>query len=209
VARQNEYAISISAGLALLTGIGKKTVGGSFALGINIGFNRDEKHMVFEFFTEVDRMDRALTPMFMVGLSPKIGFMLKEQKRGKEMIMRQGYTFYPPAFPLYSTTSAQMVSMGINSALLTFPSILGDAFSYINKTWRQPLLRIVISPVMKGIFRVQVPGYEKDGPLFQTVSNLKHEILSRIRSLRFKKPGQSQKESCDEALSHTSDSDAA
>lgn len=182
VAQQNEFAISVGIGVSGIAGYQRKVVGGSAGIGFNIGMNRQEKAFVFEIATEIEKVEVAITPTFMFGLAPKIGFLLKKQDRGSEMIMREGHTLYPPMVPGYVATSSQMVNMGFNSALLSFPPLIGDAFSYLNQTWRFPLFRIVVSPLLRGIIRLQFPGVTKDGPLIQKINNMIFEVTSRYKN---------------------------
>jgi hypothetical protein len=157
VAYQNEFAVTVGISGMIEGGAGQKGHGGSMGLGLNMGFNRDSKSFVFEIVSSIDTFKRAFTPFFMMGLTPSLGFGLRVNQQGQEMEKRNGTTLYPPAAPGFFSRSANMLSLGLSSALFSFPPLIGDAFWYVNNTSRKPLFRIEISAVTNRFIRVFTP----------------------------------------------------
>jgi hypothetical protein len=180
VASQNEFTISAWLGVILEAGGRHRGVGGSLGFGLNIGYNKDSKAFVFEIFQDIDSYEKGITGVLLAGLTPKIGINLINQKAGEEMKSRTGQSLYPPVAPLFSSKYSDMAVIGLSSALLSFPPLIGDGMAYVNTSDRRTLLRVTVSPVMKGFLRFKVAPPDIT-PLVRGIKNLK-SVGANIRS---------------------------
>lgn len=149
VAKQNEISFTASLGIIAEAGVKEKGFGGSFALGINLGYNKDRQALVFEIYSEVESFRKAFVPTFMIASVPKVGYLMKMQKEDEDLKSRISMSFYPPIVPSYVTTSSEMFVVGFNTSLLSFPPFIGDYFSYLNSNKRTPIIRLSFSSMTK------------------------------------------------------------
>ena len=185
IAQQNEIGLTGSVGVSFYAGVpGARTFGGSGSLGITLGFNSDTKQMVFEFFTEVGLMDKAMTPTFIFGFLPKGGIIFKDQIKGREMAVERGATFYPP-LPFYTDKLGSQGVIGLTSSFFTLPfSAFADFMGYVTKTWKIPLLRVAVGPTIKGAPQVHlVSGAEVKGSIVSSVTKVFGDIQAAYRKL--------------------------
>ena len=154
VAYQNEFSVSGSLGLISLAGVGSAGRGGSRSLGFSFGYNKQTKTFIFDLYTESDSFYHAITPTTLIGLLPKIGFGFAANIDA-ENLSRRGHTTYPPFVPGYTAIYDNMVVFGFSTALISFPSVAGDMFSYVNKSQRKTFLRATFSPMVPGFVRLK------------------------------------------------------
>lgn len=90
--------------------------------------------------------------IFIAGLVTKIGFYVANQ--GKNL-NSHGTSFYPPVVPGFSTSTNQKFMTGFSSGLTWPPSPISDMLTYSNKVSQTTLLRLTISPIIKGFVHIQ------------------------------------------------------
>ncbi|MBO9666192.1 MAG: hypothetical protein J7501_05210 [Bdellovibrio sp.] len=149
----NEFGLSVSVGMVAETGVMRKGGGGAEELGMNIAFNKTQKAFVFEIFHNSERFDNTKAAVTVAGIVGKAG-MSMGRRQGSETL--HGSSFYPPAIPGYSVASPEYFSAGLSSSIGVPPPPLADLLTFTNKFDRQVLIRVTVSPVVKGFVRVQV-----------------------------------------------------
>ncbi len=153
VSRANEFGVMFALGPQIEAGStnGKKW-GGLLDIGISLGFNRDQKALVFQIFRDKEKFVSTQMPgIFIAGVVLKAGLMISNQK--KEMTT-EGSSFYPPMAPGFSTITDRSFNVGFSSGLTWPPSPLGDILTYTNASQRRVWLRLSFSPVQKGFVQV-------------------------------------------------------
>jgi hypothetical protein len=68
----------------------------------------------------------------------------------------KGSSFYPPAVPGFSTTSSEFFAAGFSSGLGLPPPPLADLMTFTNKFERHVIVRVTVSPLVKGFVRMQL-----------------------------------------------------
>lgn len=172
VADHNELFLTISLGAVAISGAGPLSKGGSFGLGLSFHYNKTTQTFYFDIFSENEKINYSITPTLMIGISPKVGFGVARQDSDDLSYELEGHSFYPPGAPGYATSLNHFAAVGVNSALLTFPSVLGDAMSYVNTSRRRTLFRFSLSPKTKGFIRVRLmPKNKKVTPCAEHFKN--------------------------------------
>lgn len=154
-AHSNEYGIVLSLGIALLGGIEKRGGwGGLFDIGISLGYNAETKSVVIQVFRDFERFEStAMKAVFMTGIIGKAGMYVTNQTEGR--LQKNGSTFYPPVIPGYSSTTPESFASGLSSGVTWPPSPLGDLLTYTNQLDNKTVLKVTISPTLKGFLRIQ------------------------------------------------------
>lgn len=153
VSRANEFGVmgAIGAQFEMGTNEGDK-IGGLFDIGVSLGYNRDQKALVFQIFRDKEKFISTQMPgVFIAGVVVKAGPTIANQKND---LTTRGVSFYPPMVPGYSTTTDQSFSAGFSSGLTWPPSPLGDILTYSNSSERRVWLRVTLSPMHKRFFKV-------------------------------------------------------
>lgn len=178
----NEFGVMASAGLELLGGVqGKGGWGGLFDIGISLGYNRDTKSVVIQIFRDFERFkSTSMKAVFVTGALVKAGMYIANQ-RPQEM-QRLGTSFYPPMAPGFSSSTLSTFQTGFSSGLTWPPSPLGDVMTYTNTLDSKVMLRISVSPMLKGFVRVQL-GFDRSSLSFAIMPVLK--AVDYIRSQFF------------------------
>lgn len=154
VGNANEFAVAASAGVGLEGGSFSKGWGGQFELGISLGMNKTQKAFVFQIYRNLEKFKSTVLPgFFYAGLVGKGGIQIMENTNGK-IEARRGESFYPPAAPGYLTETPSMVSSGMSSGLGVPPPPLGDLLTFTNHIDHKALIRVVVSPTLKGFVRI-------------------------------------------------------
>ncbi|WII71261.1 hypothetical protein QJS83_12395 [Bdellovibrio sp. 22V] len=149
----NEFGVSVSAGIVAETGVVRKGAGGAEEVGLSFAFNKKSKAFVFEIFHNSEHFDNTKAAVSVIGVVGKAG-MLMGRRNGAETL--KGHSFYPPAIPGYSVSSPEFFSAGFSSSLGFPPPPLADLLTFTNRFERNSLIRITVSPVVKGFVRVQI-----------------------------------------------------
>ncbi len=149
----NEIGVSLSAGIIAETGVGRRGFGGIQELGFSIAFNKTSRAFVFEIFHNGEGFDSTRAAVSVLGVMAKGGLVIS-RRAGVETA--KGSSFYPPAVPGYSMASPDYFAAGFSSGLGLPPPPLADFLTYTNKFERNSLIRITVSPIVKGFVRVQI-----------------------------------------------------
>ncbi|WP_413586790.1 hypothetical protein [Bdellovibrio sp. HCB274] len=148
----NEFGLSVSVGIVAETGVLKKGAGGAEEVGFSLAVNKQKKAFVFEIFHNSEKFDNTKAAVSVIGLVGKAG-MTMGHREGAETL--KGHSFYPPAIPGFSMNSPEYFAAGLSSSLGLPPPPLADLLTFTNKFERQALIRVTVSPVVKGFVRVQ------------------------------------------------------
>lgn len=154
VSRANEFGVMAAIGPQLEAGTysGNK-IGGLFDIGLSLGYNRDQKALVFQIFRDKEKFVSTQMPaIFIAGVVVKAGPTIANQKR--ELTTR-GISFYPPMVPGFSTTTELSFNAGFSSGLTWPPSPLGDMLTYANESERRVWIRMTFSPLQKGFVSIR------------------------------------------------------
>ena len=164
MARSNEYGVMAAVGIVGLGGIRNgKGWGGSIDLGISVAYNRDQRSMVIQIFREFEKYKNTTMPAVSIGGTVvKVGGFIANQKNE---YARKGSSFYPPSLPGFSSFSPDYFAGGFSSGLTIPPSPIGDMLTYTNSLNQKALIRISVSPMLKGFVRVHT-GLGKDSLSF-------------------------------------------
>lgn len=149
----NEFGVSVSAGLLAETGILRKGGGGAEEVGISLAFNKTSRAFVFEIFHNSENFDNTKAAISVIGLVGKAGLTLGRREGAATL---KGSSFYPPAVPGYSTSSAEFFSAGLSSSLGLPPPPLADLLTFTNQFERNALIRVTVSPLVKGFVRLEI-----------------------------------------------------
>lgn len=148
----NEFGVSVSLGLLAESGILRYGGGGAEEVGISFAFNKSDRAFVFEIFHNSENFDNTKAAISVLGVVGKAGFTLG-RRQGAETL--RGSSFYPPAVPGYSASSPEYFSVGFSSSLGLPPPPLADLLTFTNQFDRKALIRVTVSPVVKGFIRLQ------------------------------------------------------
>ncbi|UYL07789.1 hypothetical protein B9G69_012110 [Bdellovibrio sp. SKB1291214] len=163
VMESNEFGISVAAGFLAETGIMRRGAGGIEEVGINLGYNKSSKAFVFEIFHNSEKFDSTKGAFTVFGLVGKAGLMIS-RRNGSET--QKGSAFYPPMLPAYSMTSSEYFTAGFSSSLGFPPPPFSDVMMYTNKFESHSLIRITVSPIVKGFVRMEVGDVKGSLKLF-------------------------------------------
>ncbi|WP_413293588.1 hypothetical protein ACLSU7_00645 [Bdellovibrio sp. HCB185ZH] len=153
VMESNEFGISIAAGLLAESGIMRRGAGGIEEVGINLGFNKSSKAFVFEIFHNSEKFESTKGAFTVFGLVGKAGLMISRRNGPQN---QKGSAFYPPMLPAYSMSSSEYFTAGFSSSLGFPPPPFSDVMMYTNKFESHSLIRITVSPIVKGFIRMEV-----------------------------------------------------
>jgi hypothetical protein len=179
----NEFGLNLSIGLALEGGHAKKGWGGQFEIGFNFGYNKESKAFVFQIYRNIEKFKTTLMPaIFYTGVTPKAAIQVAQVKDGS-IQSRVGTTVYPPGVPVFLSTTPTMFASGLNSGIGFPPPPFGDVLSYTNTLDNKALIRITVSPLLKGFVRVQFGVGLKSLTVFlQPITIMKSWLLSLFGS---------------------------
>ncbi len=150
----NEAGVAMAVGLQLLGGQGESGWGGLVDVGFTLGGNLNDKSFVFQIFKENEVYKSSTMPaIFMAGAVGKLGGYLANQKQGE--LIHSGTSFYPPMAPAFSSSTDSQFFSGASSGLTWPPSPIGDMLTYTNSLKRSVVLRLSVSPKMKGFIRIE------------------------------------------------------
>jgi len=153
VSRANEFGVMAAIGPQFEVGAAEgKKFGGLLDVGLSLGFNRDQKALVFQIFRDKEKFVSTDMPgIFITGVVVKAGLMVANQNKE---LTTEGISFYPPMAPGFSTMTDRSFNVGFSSGLTWPPSPLGDILTYSNSSQRRVWLRLAFSPLQKGFVKV-------------------------------------------------------
>jgi hypothetical protein len=152
----NEFGVQVSGGVIGLGGFQKNGGGGVEEVGLSLAFNKDSKAFIFEVFHNGERFDNSTMPAFNVGINGKANITMKAASQDGKNKVSEGSTFYPPAFPGSTSYGPDMYAAGMSTGVGFPPPPLGDLLTFTNTYKRTALIKISVSPMVKGFVRVSV-----------------------------------------------------
>lgn len=156
VIHANEFGIQASVGIIGLSGFMKKGGGGVEEVGLSLAFNKTQKAFVFEIFHSSERFESAALPVINIGINGKAGVAMSSRDMEKPTKEVKGGVFYPPAFPGSTAAGPELFTAGLSTGLGFPPPPIADFLTFSTKFQRNAILRISVSPVVKGFIRVQI-----------------------------------------------------
>lgn len=184
-ARSNEFGIVIAGGLEFIAGKRERGWGGIVDFGLTIGYNRDERALTLQIIRDVEHYQKSALPVvFLTGALTKAGFYVANQK-GHEL-QNEGISFYPPMAPAFSSITPNNFMTGFSSGLTWPPSPVGDMLTYTDKLDQTVILRLSISPLLKGFVRV-TSGIQSAGKLNFVMEPVKKALKNLFGRLKFNK----------------------
>lgn len=178
-AHSNEFGVMASAGLQLVGGAGNRGWGGLFDIGISIGFNRDSRALVIQIFRDFEKFQSTvMKAVFVTGLVGKAGIYVANQAEGH--LTHKGSGYYPPMVPGFSASTPDSFTSGFSSGgpFTWPPSPVADFITYSTRLDQQVLLRVSVSPLLKGFVRIQT-GIDR-----HTLDFLVEPVAAAINSVR-------------------------
>lgn len=155
ISKSNEFGLSVAAGIQALGGVGTKGYGGILDLGMSFGYHTETRSLVFQIFLDREKFKSTLMKaVFIAGVVGKGGVYIANQSDSTKAPSRKGESFYPPMIPGFQSTTPELVNFGGSSGLTWPPSPLGDVLTYTTDLSNDAILRITVSPIMKGFVRV-------------------------------------------------------
>lgn len=179
----NEHAFYGGLGVG---GLGKaskgRRLGGLFEIGISIGYNIEQKAVVIQLIRDVESFRDSMMPVMVFGgVYFKAGYYFANQQKGH--LRHAGQSFYPPILPGFTTTTSDVVIVGMNAGVpfMTFPpSPFDNGLTYLNGANPDAVLRITLSPKTLGFIRIQtVPLKVIVEPVTDAVRGIKNFIFRR------------------------------
>lgn len=152
VIESNEFGISASIGIVGQSGVLDKGFGGAEELGFSLAYNKSSRAFIFEIFHNSEVYSKSRAAISVIGVVTKVGPTIS-RRTGIETL--KGTSFYPPAFPGYSTATSEYYSAGFSSSLGLPPPPFADMLTVTNKSERRQLIRVTISPILKGFVRLE------------------------------------------------------
>lgn len=181
----NEFGVQASVGILALSGYKDKGFGGGEFFGVSFGYNKETKSFVFEIHHTSERFASTTAAVGIVGLNAFAGMQLVRKNLEQPTASTKGLTFYPPAVPAYSTVGPQVFSAGLSSSIGFPPPPLADLLTWSDHFEKRVLLRVTVSPLMKGFVRLYVGdiGGSVKVMSLRVVEVIK-TIAEQLRSLR-------------------------
>ncbi len=170
----NEFGLSLSVGIVAEAGISKKGGGGAEEIGLSLAYNKSQKAFVFELFHNSEKFNNSKSFVSVLGIVAKLGTSIGVREGAKVI---KGSSFYPPMIPGFSSNSSNYFVTGFSSSLGLPPAPLADMLTFSNDFERTPLVRITVSPLVKGFIRIQV------GPLDNVVRVLVTRVVDSLSSI--------------------------
>ena len=176
----NEYGVSLAVGLSATRGFKDRGAGGTEELGINLGYNKDSRAFVFEIFYSSEKFKMSRAPVAVVGIPYKIGTYMAHRTKGFETLGIKGETYYPPMIPGFSALSPDYFVGGMSSSISIPPSPIVDMMTFTNEFDRNTILRITISPIVRGFVRIQI------GDIKGSVIMVTSRVLNVVKAIALK-----------------------
>lgn len=170
----NEFGLSLSVGIVGEAGFIKKGGGGAEEIGLSLAYNKSQKAFVFELFHNSEKFNNSKSFVSVLGVVAKLGTSIGARD-GTKVI--KGSSFYPPMIPGFTSNSPNYFVTGFSSSLGLPPAPLSDMLTFSNDFERTPLVRITVSPLVKGFVRIQV------GPLDNVVRVLVTRVVDSLSSI--------------------------
>lgn len=155
ISNVNEFGGNIEIDLSALGGAKEKGWGGYLGLGLSFGFNKESKTFVFQFYGNREKFKSSAAAAMMIGISGKAGIYFADNNALEGAKARVSNVFYPPAVPGFSGHNSNSMVSGFSTGLGWPPPPLADILTYNTTAHHLPLIRIIVSPNLKGFIRIQ------------------------------------------------------
>ncbi|MFP5519081.1 MAG: hypothetical protein ACLGGX_04210 [Bdellovibrionia bacterium] len=173
----NEYGVQLAAGIVAVQGVRDHGGGGGEFLGLSVAYNKTNRALVFEISHVSDVFDHSKAAVGVVGINGFAGILMARRDSANPVETLKGHTFYPPALPAYSSVGPAFFSAGLSTSIGLPPPPLADLLTWTDTFERRALLRITVSPVMKGFVRVYV------GDVGGTVKIMAFRVIDVLKEL--------------------------
>ncbi len=161
VINANEFGLQSSIGIIGIGGMMKAGGGGLEEFGISLSYNKTTKTFVFEVFHNTERFDNSAMPVIDIGVNFKAQVKMKANSGSSFSKIESGQSFYPPAFPGTTSQSSDAYAAGFSSGFGFPPPPLADILTFTTNYKRSHLIRISVSPIVKGFIRVSFGNFLK------------------------------------------------
>lgn len=152
----NEFGVSVAMGIMIENGLLDKGLGGSEEIGLSFAYNKTNKAFIFEIFHNSEKYSYTPAVVAATGILVKIGPQFGQKNIDRPTKTINATSFYPPAMPGYSSTGSDYFSAGFSTSFGIPPSPFVDMYTYTNKSTRNTLIRLNVSPIMKGFVRLYI-----------------------------------------------------
>lgn len=149
----NEFGMSVALGLLAEGGTRRRGGGGVEEIGLSFAYNKTQKAFVFEIYHNSEKFENSKSLVAALGVMGKAGIHFGKRSGASSL---RGGSFYPPVVPGYSMTTPEYFSAGFSSSLGLPPSPFVDIMTFSNKFERTTLLRVTVSPLVKGFVRMHI-----------------------------------------------------
>lgn len=178
----NEFGLSASVGVLAETGVLRKGGGGAEELGLSFAYNKQSRAFVFEIFHNSEKFDNTKAAVSVIGVVGKLGLSMAHKDQGFETRTMRGSSFYPPAVPGFSSNGSDMFVAGASTSLGLPPPPLADLLTFTNHYDRNALIRVTISPLVKGYVRIQFGDVKGSiGLVAARFVDVYHAISEKVR----------------------------
>lgn len=160
VIETNEFGFSGSMGIVVEGGMRKSGWGGSQEIGFSLAYNKSSRAFIFEIFHQGERFLETPVATGLAGIILRGGVTIARKEVGQETRVHRGSGFYPPAVPGFSTKGQDFFSSGVSTSLGLPPPPFADLLTYTNSFERRALIRVTISPLVKGFVRLQLGDFK-------------------------------------------------
>jgi hypothetical protein len=152
----NEFGVSASLGILIENGVQYNGMGGSEELGLSFGYNKTDKAFVFEIFHNSEKFSYTPAVISIAAIVVRAGLTVFQKENTQPVTVKTGNSFYPPVVPVFKSEGTDNFSTGFSTSLGFPPNPLVDLLTYSNKYTRNTIVRITVSPLMKGYVRLYI-----------------------------------------------------
>ncbi len=192
VANSNEVGAFASIGVTGFLGAQfkekRKGFGGSFDIGIFIGWNKTDSSAVLQIFRITESFRGTMTALTgNAAIVPKWGLMFANMMKGRETLPERGVVHYPPTPPGVSSffiTSPNRFAAGMNPPIGLIPWPFDAMLLYSMDYVMKPMLRIAFRfEVLKEFIKVET------GPKGEGRSAIKTSVARSVLWVQTKTSG--------------------
>lgn len=113
-------------------------LGGMFGYGIKLGYNAEMDSLVYEAYSETEKMGDGFMPL-LIAIVPKIGLFIG--KNTADGTLYKGESYYPPL--AFVSLGDDFKAVGFTTTAVSFPPVISEFFVYGSKFSIRPLKRKV------------------------------------------------------------------
>lgn len=182
----NEYGVSASVAFVALAGYREHGLGGVHDVGMSFVYSQASRGLVFEFYYSIEKFQSGEPVAGAIAISPKLGFIATSREQGPTGYKLDGTVHGPPLLPGYIAAGENIFGTGAMLTLGLPPTPIADIMGYTTAFERRTMIRITISPFVKGFVRLEVGDIK--GNFKAIYSDFKSVLASlryRIQVLRY------------------------